>query len=332
MRHVKRYEFLLEAVSPIAHHCETFGNSAIAMRRRVRQPDGSFVSVPILTGDSMRHQLREASSYALLDAVGLLDIEPSLTESALRLLFAGGMITGKSDASAVKFSEYRELVDLIPPLALLGGCAQNRAIPGRLQVDDAVLLCEETRSHWPEWVTQYVAAQGFEVDTCRAHVEEVQRVRMDPGLSPEKRALLTVHAEQRLLGRIGANETASASGDEIGKRDTKSTMMPRRMETIVAGSLFYWGLSATCVSELDVDTLHTMLAAFLANPVVGGKRATGSGRLRPVAARDIKVMRPAAESSSLELVGPGAGFSERFSAHVSARADRVRELLARVDA
>jgi len=330
MRQIKRYEFLLEAISPICHHSETFGNSAIAMRRRIRQPDGSFVSVPIVTGDTMRHQLREAASYALLDAAGMLD-DPSLSEAALRLLFAGGMITGKGDASAVKFSEYREMVDLVPPLALLGGCAQNRSIPGRLQVDDAVLLCDETRSHWPDWLAQHVEAQGIVIDTCRAHVEEVQRVRMDPGLSPEKRAMLTPKAEQGLLGRIGANEAASESGDVVAQRDTKSTMMPRRMETVVAGSLFYWGLSAVCVSELDVDTLHTMLAAFLANPIVGGKRATGAGRMRPVVARDIKVARPSAESTALELIGPGSGFGERFAAHVAARSEKVREFLGRVD-
>lgn len=326
-----RYEFLLEAASPIAHHAETFGNSAVAMRRRTRQPDGSFVQVPIVTGDTMRHQLREAASYALLDAAGLLE-NPSLTEAALRLLFAGGMLTGVGDASAVKLGEYREMVELVPPLALLGGCAQNRAIPGRIQVDDAVLVCEESRAQWPAWVGEWISAQGCAVSSCRSHIEEVQRVRMDPVLSPEKRALLTTQAEQGALVRLTAHETASATGDVVAVERSKSSMMPRRMETVVAGSLFLWGLSATCVSDLDQDTLHTMVAAFLANASVGGKRGVGCGRIRPVAARDVKVSRPAAETTALELVGPGAGFGERFAAHVSARADRVREFLGRVNA
>ena len=46
-------------------------------------------------------------------------------------------------------------------------------------------------------------------------------------------------------------------------------MLPRRYETIVAGSLFSWGLSCVCQSELDVDTLHTMVSAFLTRAVVG---------------------------------------------------------------
>lgn len=326
-----RYEILLEAVSPIAHHSEVFGNSAIAMRRRVRQPDGSFCSVPIITADSMRHQLREVASYALLDAAGLLD-SPSLSEAALRLLFAGGMITGRGDAGAVKLDSYREMVDLIPPLGLLGGCAQNRSIPGRLQVDDAVLLCEESRAHWPDWLRAWADAEHVAIESCRAHIEEVQRVRMDPTLNPAKRALLTHESEQGVLLRLGQSEAASASGDAVAARDSKSSMMPRRMETVVAGSLFYWGISATCVNDLDLDTLHTMLAAFLVNPIVGGKRAVGAGRLRAIAARDIKVSRPSENTTVVELVGPGSGFGERFRAHISERAERVRTFLTGVEA
>ncbi|MGH8630893.1 MAG: hypothetical protein ACREU7_09045, partial [Burkholderiales bacterium] len=113
----KRLEFILEARSPIAHHQETFGNTAVLMRQKVRQPDGSFAAVPIITGDTMRHGLREAGTYCLLDCAGLLG--EALTEQALRLLFAGGMVTGSG--SVVKLDEYREMVDLVPTLALLGG-------------------------------------------------------------------------------------------------------------------------------------------------------------------------------------------------------------------
>src|SRR5262245_29758625 len=108
----KRFEFILQAAEPIAHHSETYGNAQVAMRKKVRQPDGSFASVPCITGDTLRHGLREASTYALLDAAGML-ADPDLSESACRLLFAGGMITG-SAGGAVKLGDYAEMVDLIP--------------------------------------------------------------------------------------------------------------------------------------------------------------------------------------------------------------------------
>ena len=138
----KRYEIVLEAETPIAHHSETLGNHQMLMRRKVRQPDGRFVEVPYVTGDTMRHGLREAAAYASLDAAGILD-RANLSAGALNLLFAGGSITGSSGPS-VSITGHRAMVDAFPPLAILGGCAGNRTIPGRLDVGNADLICAET--------------------------------------------------------------------------------------------------------------------------------------------------------------------------------------------
>lgn len=319
-RSQKRYEFILQAMQPIAHHAEVFGNAAIAMRRKVRQPDGSWANVPIVTGDTMRHGLREASAYALLDAAGMLDT-PTLTEAALRLLFAGGMITGKQDG-AVKLDQYREMVDMMPPLGLLGGCTQNRSIPGRMNVDDALLICEETRHLWPAWVTEYMAART--VDTCRAHVEEVQRVRMDPSLTPEKRALLT-DGGQAIEKRLGKLQDAT---DAIEKQDAKSTMLPRRYETVVAGSIFVWGLTCVCLSDLDVGALNTMVGAFLSRAVVGGKRATGNGHIRAIEARGVALTT--AKDAATTALDDAFGV-QAYRAHVIERAEKIKVWLAKVD-
>lgn len=325
MREIKRYDFVLRADQPIAHHAEVFGNSAISMRRKVRLPDGEWAHVPIVTGDTMRHGLREAAAYAVLDAVGMHNT-PALTESALRLLFAGGMLSGKGDAGTVKLDGYREMVDLMPPLALLGGCAQNRSIPGRMQVSDAILICDETRHLWPAAVTEWMADQP--TDTCRAHIEEVQRVRMDPSLVPDKRALLT-DGGAAIEKRLGGHERASEAKDALAKDDAKSTMLPRRFETVVAGSLFYWAVSAVCLSELDVGSLNTMIGAFLSRAVVGGKRATGHGLMTPVKAWGVPMMRPK-DAASVTL--DDAAGVHLFRQHIDARAEKIRAWLAGVDA
>lgn len=329
----RRYEFLLRAESPIAHHSESIGNSAIAMRRKIRQPDGSWSHVPIVTADTMRHGLREAGAYALLDAADLLGAE-KLGEAALRLLFAGGMVTGRGDAGTIKLDGYREMVDLVPTLAILGGCADNRVIPGRLQVGDALLVAEETMHVLPEWVKEFLAAEQTTVDTARAHVEEVQRVRMDPTLDPGKRKLLTAEAASGVERRLIASETAHVEDDAVGREKTKSSMMPRRYETVAAGSLFYWSITATCYSELDVDTFHTMLAAFLADSRVGGKKGTGCGVLKavPGGARQIGLLRPSERTQTLDPQGLAPRVGTVFREHVAARKDKVRDFLARVEA
>lgn len=321
----KSYEFLLEAVTPIAHHQEVFGNHAVVMRRKVRQPDGSWANVPILTGDTMRHGLREAAAYAFLDAAGILDAG-NLTESALRLLFSGGMVTGKGGANGINLDTYREMVDVIPPLGLLGGCASNRVIPGRLVSEDAVLLCEESRHIASPWMV----ARAGTLSGARAHLEVAQRVRMDATLDPGKTKLLSEGERARVEGRLLASESAHTADDAVEARESKSTMMPRTYECIAAGSLLAWRVVATCLSELDVDTFHAMVGAFLHSARVGGKRGTGHGLLRAVAANETPVLRHADRMQSVDLSSARTG--DLFRAHVKERAERAKTFLQSVDA
>ena len=344
----RRYEFLLESEEPVAHHSESFGNSAIFMRRKVQLPDGTMVNRPTVTGDTMRHGLREAIVYVFLRAAGLLDA-PALTEAALRLLFAGGMLTGKGDGSAIKLDQYREMVDLVPPIRLLGGCAENRAIPGAFQVGDARLVCEEEMPFLPEWVHDWIADRA--VHPARAHVEEVQRVRMDPTLNPGKRILLSDGERARSEGRLLASEAASAEGDARARDDAKSSMMPRRVETVIQGSLWFWRTTATVYTPLDVDTLDAMHAAFLADCRVGGKKGTGHGLLRVArrtveeivdgkrvprtvyAARNIDLHLPERRTTDAAgMVDPKATTGSILRAHVAERKERIVSLLTRVDA
>lgn len=329
---ILKYEILLESAQPLAHHSETYGNTAVAMRRKVRQHDGSFSHVPVVTGDTMRHGLREAAAYALLDAAGLLD-QADLPEAALRLLFAGGMITGSSGGS-VKLGDYRKMVELMPPLALLGGCAQNRTIPGRLTVDDATLICEETRHLLPEHVVAWLQEhQGTdEIAGCRAHVEEVSRVRMDPMLDPAKCQLLTDGAKDDAQQRLLTSEKASEEGDAVTKDKAKSTMLPRSFETVVAGSLWWWSVEAQCWSDMDEESFHVMLSAFLARAKVGGKKATGHGLMRPVHGWNCAVRRPSQDLETLDVADLGHRVGVLFHRHVADHAKELAEFLRGVKA
>jgi len=343
-----RIEVVLEAASPIAHHAEVMGNTAIAMRRKIRVADGTFANVPIITGDTMRHSLREGASRALLDAADML--EPgTLTEAALRLLFAGGMIVG-GDSGSVKLDDYKALCEMLPHLKLLGGCAQNRVIPGRMQVDDAVLICDESRSQWPAWLPAWLVSRETAIDTCRAHIDEEMRVRMDPVLRPELRAMIT-DGGAAVEKRLKKGEAASAEGDAKAKDDAKSTMMPRTCEVIVPGSLFFWGISATIDDAFDLDVLHAMIKASLdlaLHQGVGGKRGTGHGKLVPRAIfnipkrrwRDLPkqieapvagaIVEASTSATALDIERIDAPAGALFAAHVTARSAKIREFLGKV--
>lgn len=321
-----RYEFVLEAASAIATHEGTVGNHAHIMTRKVRTP-GGFEDVPCITADTLRNRLRHASSLALLDAADLRD---GLTESALRLLFNGGAITG-SDGGAVKLDAFRELVELVPSLALFGGCAQNRIIPGRLTCEDALLICKETRRFVSPWQLA-TAEKVAPIDTYTAHVEEVMRVRMDAALNPHMRQLMSTDAQVEVTKRLAAGERAKETGDAIEARDTKSAMMPRTFETVCQGSMFAWACEAIVSTDLDEDVFNVAVLAFLSQAVVGGKQGTGHGRLRVVEAQNICVGTPSRDFERLDTAALAPRVGQLFRAHVAERKERIAEFFRSVAA
>lgn len=323
----KRFEFLLRAEQPIAQGKETIGNISILNTTPIVGPKGRIVNVPCVSGDALRHGLREASTYALLDAAGLLT--DGLSEGALRLLFAGGSVGGSN--ATIDLKTYHALVDLLPPLGLLGGCAGNRMQPGRLEVDEALLVCHETRHMQPAWIMEHLDSQSWETPSYRAYIEEPVRVRMDPTLDPAKRALLAAGDQGQVQERLLVSELASATDDAALAAKSKSTMLPRSHQRVARGSLWWWGVTANIVSDLDEDTFHVMVAAFLRRAIVGGKRGTGHGLLAPVRAQniDLGTWQQRAESMRTDL---GAAVGSLFRAHVSQRTEKIRELLREVEA
>lgn len=318
------YDFILEAASPVAHHSESLGNTAVIATRRQRLPSGHFISLPIVSGDTMRHALREAGMRAYIDSAGV----GQLTVAALRLLFSGGQISGSS-GNSVSITEFHKMVELCPPLALLGGCVNNRMVPGRMTVDEAVLMCEETLPVLPAWVGDWMAASGGVASPMRAHVERVTRVRMDPTSRPENRLMLTEAAAKAEDERLAKSEKASDEDDALVALETKGSMMPREFERVAAGSLFYWQVRANCYSELDFDTFHVMLFAMLGDLWVGGKRGTGHGNLRPVTARKIKI---SVEAEDIDINGVARRVGSLFHSHVSARSAEIGTFLSEVQA
>lgn len=328
----KRYEFVLRAEQPIAHHCENDGNEAVAFRRRVRVR-GGWAEIPIITADTMRHGLREAAAFAVLSAANLLT-GANLSEAAIRLLFAGGMVTGRGDAGTISLDRYRELCELVPTMTLFGGCCDNRVIPGRLVVEDAVLICtelaDEALGYVPTWALD-LARDSVGIDASAHHIENEQRVRMDPTMHPERRLLMSADEQVKVTNRLQASETAHTTNDALAREETKSSMMPRRFERVAAGSLFFFTIEANTYTPLDVDVLNVAVSAFLHNARVGGKRGTGHGLLRHVASQGVSIARPAEERAPVAALAKDAPVGHILKAHIEERASRIREFLRNVN-
>lgn len=321
-------QILLQAESPIAHHEGNDGNHANQMTQRMRLADGTFGRIPIITADSMRNLLRRLSAWYMLQQVGAKD----LTESALRLLFSGGMLTGKGDSSQVKIDAFRELERLCPSLTLFGGCVNGSMIPGRMEVETAILVCEETERYVPKPLLDYARSQGPLV-SYRLQTEEVQRVRMDPVHNPILQHLLSEGERRRLAGKVEAREEAHETGDAIAAREVKSSMLPRTYDTICTGALFSWQITGRFHSDLDEDAYYSTLALLLtAEARVGGKKGTGCGRIKPVMVNNRLVPRPEQLADVLNLDEKGRNSAQRYQDHLRSKAAEINAFLAKVDA
>lgn len=340
-----RAEVLFEAAGPIAHFEGTDGNHSMIAMTKVRRPKGGFAMVPIVSGNSVRNRMRYASSVALLRAADMLG--EKLSESALRLLFNGGGYAGKgdiekSDDSAepekkekgkkksgakgvVNVDYYRSLCELVPSLSIFGGVA-GRIIEGKLQVGQLMLVCEESASHLPEWVTKKLGEDGVQLDPARPHIERVQNVRMDAMLNPAMRTLLLPDAQVEANAKLLRADNAQSADEVTGAAD-KSKMLPYTFERVVRGSLLFWSCTVTVNSALEEDTFYVTLAELLrAGPVVGGKRGVDDhGQLRCIDARGIEVSREVRKADALDIEGRKAG--SLFIPHVQERKERIAEFL-----
>lgn len=377
MRQVQ-VEFLLEAEEPICHARGNEGNMTIIHREPVRQPDGVFEEVPMVSGAAMRHGMREAVAYATLDAAGMLGTG-ALTESALRLLFSGGQLVTKDEKVVAKkkakgdagpvvdlardgsgsanLADYRAMTELVPSLRLFGGCAQNRMIPGYLQVGSATLLCEETEHVAPRWCVDLVKDQmGFkDLALASEHIHERVSYRHDVMLQPSKRELLLPEVRERMEHRLALSESASAADDVVAAKAYKTESMPFSNEELKRGSLFYWRVDVTLSDDpIDMSTFVTALGGFLFNARVGGKQSDRHGHIRPIAGRLIALPgwsqrvaiareQDAGSGDALAVRKPTGDITnldhgtlpvqrESFADYVATRKDKIAAFLAQVSA
>jgi hypothetical protein len=174
----------------------------------------------------------------------------------------------------------------------------------------------------PPWVTQWLATNNERLDTCRASVEEVQRVRMDPTLRPEQVKLLSDSAKANVNARLLKSETAHEDGDSKAAGESKSSMMPRTHERLIQGALLWIGVEARTYTPLEFDCFAFSIACLLNNFRVGGKQGTGHGRLEFVAGARIHFEPSAGKLENMTAdLAPQTGAI--YKAHVQARKEEL---------
>jgi hypothetical protein len=236
-------DLMLEAVSPITHMSGTEGNEAVLMREPVLS-EGAMCSVPVLTGNAIRHRALRSSGYLWL--IARLGLDGNLTAAQANFLVNGGAVSESTRDADLRLADGG--ATLIPLLRVLGGCLPGQILPGRAAVGRGVMACRENEPRlrglfgdWMDGVGRLRASGEF--------VAPYQYTRGDAGRYVRTDAMPT----------------------------DASNLMIFSGESVVAGAVFFSRIRLRQPNDLQVGAALHALGQW--DGVIGGQSARGHGRL-----------------------------------------------------
>ena len=262
------------ALDPIHHGAGTVGNVQMIRVQPIVLDDGSEARVPYISGNSIKHMIREGGARFALEALGIGDGE--LTKGMIDLLFSGGGLT--KGGSAVNLAKARELERLFPLLPVLGYSAGNTMTASKLRVDHLHLVCRENLWRMPEQLRALPVASR-QAGSLRS---DEFGTRHDALRSPQVAAML--ESETRRL--IEADRSTKAGDKGVSEKALASSQMIYEFEAIMAGSRFWGGIEFRDLSPVEVGALQSAIGRASAGVHgdchvfhIGAKSSIGFGRV-----------------------------------------------------
>jgi len=249
-----KISIMFETVSPLTHMMGIEGNEAM-INREVIFNDGKKCTVPVISGNAIRHKIiRYYGAKYLVDTLGLYG---KLNINQAFYLFNGGNLMEGSTTDNTK--KIAEMQLLFPLFRLLGGALTNQIISGSLIVNRAILLCEENRDRLNYFLRDEYFVGDKKLKTADNFISNYQYTRGD--ITREKNDITSEKAEQDIKG--------------------KSNLMIYSGEAVVSGALFIGGFILHNVSRLEVGALLHSIKQWQENgECIGGYSRIGHGKVK----------------------------------------------------
>jgi hypothetical protein len=113
--------------------------------------------------------------------------------------------------------------------------------------------------------------------------------------------------------------TATEPQEDTGQHQ----QMKYEVETLAAGTQFYWQLCLKDVDQLEYEAFCAALAEFLALPYIGGKSNVGLGRVR-IDCEEWRQIDSAVAATSQTV---GKPICAAYMAHLAEHGGEIREVL-----
>ena len=289
--------FAYLAEQPIIHTEETIGNISKLKKMRVIYK-GKPVSVPALSGNSFRGQLRDILADELCSSLskrGKQRLRFNNNE-AYAILYSGGALSQKAKSTELlnDFSEH------LPSMRLMGSAFGKVMLPSKLAMTRIVPCAEETQEilqgmygtleeglvpPLSEWTRARdllfndgpLTRKDDSKDLTRQRFVELesQSDETDDGENQERQ-------QDQLFKDSEISPQPHVQKDETGDDASPSPQqMIYYVECIPAGTWLLQQLySKFPLDQLELGCLFDGLNAFLRQPTLGGRSAAGYGQVR----------------------------------------------------
>lgn len=244
-------EGLVRSKTQIAHNGgEINGNVAAFRRFKVVQPSGKVVEIPHVSGNSIRGKLRDVAAKQMLDLLGDENEPLKVDLKVFQLLFSGGSLGAGNNADDIE--KYKQMRENLVHVSLFGGAWGNAILSGKMKVNPLIPIAKETAHVIPQrWIG------GGELPSIFTYLQLEMFTRKENSNDAEFQPYI-----QR-----DEDEASSTS------------QMIYHVETISAGTPFYWKVVLEDVTPEEFDFFLSVIQRFKNIPVVGGKSATGFGQI-----------------------------------------------------
>lgn len=269
------FEGVITALSSIAHSGgQSFGINTKLRREKFVQPDGSVEEIPVLSGNGLRGMLRDRGMLHMCRVLGYgvgtgQGTVEGLSLPAFHFLFSGGTLTSEG-GRGLDVALARQLRTLIPLVGVFGGAVGNQILPGRLKVGKAIPICLETAHLLPD---RYAGASSI-----WDYLQEEMYTRKDDEKNEHLRQLMPSQTLQLMDARRAASKARNERGDADPDVGGHQQMM-YYVETLAAGTRFFWELTLDDPTEIEFEALIATLAEWSKLPYVGGKSNVGLGKV-----------------------------------------------------
>lgn len=260
------------AEQPIMHTEETIGNISKLKQMRVIY-NGKPVSIPALSGNSFRGQLRDILADTLCSRLSnrgeqLLRFDNNETYT---ILYSGGALSEQSKSGAM----LKGFLEHLPSIRLMGAAFGDRMLPSKLAMTHVVPCAEETQEILQ---SKYTILEG-----CVPPPEKWPSARnllfnAGPLTRKDDRRDPT---RQRFVDpeMFAQSELKTGADEKVENRDPQQ--MIYYVECIPAGTWLLQQLySKFPLDSLELGCLFDGLNAFLRQPVLGGRSSAGYGQVQ----------------------------------------------------